>query len=176
MTTAAGTISNALDLAKTSFSNSSTFQTLTETADAADALTRTHLRAFPPPPDQAYWSVNDFGETLPAVFLWQAGGARARTFTDGSKIHGKTGRIVARLFWPVPHRLVQLPTDDPDEVAIQFNNEVGQIIDDLVTMQGTASRLQLEGASWSEARYDYLRLATFSGGLATIDITLDWLQ
>lgn len=172
MTAAVGTISNALDLAQASFSNSSTFQTLTGTADAADALTRTHLRAFPPPPDLQYWSLNDFQEKLPAVFLWQAGGARAVTYSDGATVHGKAGRIVARLFWPVPHRLAE----DPDEVAIQFNNKAGQIVDNLVSMSGTASRLKIENSSWSEGKHDRLRLALFSGGLATMDITLEWLQ
>ena len=167
VTTASGTISTKLSQWMTSLSNSGTFQTATNAANAAAALAYSiHRGKVDPTIDGFERALIDLYKMRPYLIVWQTGGDQQKDTGQFSS----TGTVEALLVWDVPREI----RDNASEVDLQFHNLVGGIVDDLCAMGFTDGRLPLESIAWGQSKRFTKRRIVAQGDCMTNVLTAMW--
>lgn len=168
VTAASGTISTKLSQWKTSLSNSSTFQTATNAANANAALGHIYRRKVDSTIDGFARALIDLHKMRPYWIVWHIGG---RGQKDG-KGHSHSGSIGSLLTWDVPAEI----KDNESEIDLQFGNLYGGIYDDIWDMPFTDGRLPVESIDWGQSQRHSLRRIVAQGDVMTIEWTIDWAK
>lgn len=179
-TTAAGVISEPLQIARTTLANCTEFQAWTGTSNAADALERIHLAGLPPTTNDGR---DEFTETeidnIRPFAIVESNQAAGNTFvhhgTSAPQRHYKRGgEILIYLEQAVSDDLL----DDPAELDRQFQNTLGAMIfhetgSGLLDLSGTAGYLAINMLTVTETQRasNYERVASGDAISAIFEIT-----
>lgn len=122
-----------------SLANAAAFQTWCGAANADEALQRIYLEGLPPPAADAY-TVAELNAYRPFALVWSeaAGGLRLRMdAVDTVWKYSEGGVIIAYLEQRTPTDHL----DDPSSMRREITNSIGDIIDDVLALSGTAGYL-----------------------------------
>ncbi len=143
MTAPSGPVSEAMDLLQQTLGASDTFRTLVGAANQAEAEARIHKGALPKPVSGGYaHSLAELGALRPYAIIFELPeeGFQVRaTAMSGSRDFVASGAFHVLLEWPIPSNI----SDDPAEIAIQFRNLYGGIIDDMAGLASVAGFLDI---------------------------------
>lgn len=149
MTVAAGNLSLALDLFKTTLANSSNFQTWVGAANATEALRSIYKEGLPPPDDGRTHDLAELESYRPYALIATDTFARNEEAVGSSTEFDQSGSLLLKLVRDVPVGI----RGDIQEVGLTFENEVGQILDDLCTLAGVNPYLAIKSIDIPEPWY-----------------------
>lgn len=143
MTAPSGPISEAIELLRQTLGASATFRTWTSTATQEDAEAKIYKGALPKPVSGKYAHTLAELQTLrpyAIIFEQPEEGFQVRaTALSGSRDFVASGSFGILLEWDIPSDI----SDDPAEIAIQFRNTYGGIIDDMAGLASVAGYLDI---------------------------------
>ncbi len=143
MTAPSGPVSEAIELLRQTLGASDTFRTLVGAANQTEAEASIHKGALPKPVSGAYsHSLAELATLRPYAILFEQPeeGFQVRAAAlSGSRDFVASGQFGILLEWPIPSNI----SDDPAEIAIQFRNIYGGIIDDMAGLASVAGYLDI---------------------------------
>ena len=138
-----GSVSLALELLRTTLGASATFRTWTGAADQSAAEARIYKGALPKPVSGKYsHSLAELQTLRPYAIIFEQAeegyATRAVAMSD-SRVFVSSGSFGILLEWDIPSNI----SNDPAEIAIQFRNTYGGIIDAIEAPASTAGFLDI---------------------------------
>lgn len=139
-TVAAGSISKAEEYLRTMLADCDAFRTWSGAANQAKALARIHVMGLPPPENGDVHTLVELQTYRPYVIVWtnETEGFSLEADAGGDRFHfAEGGTLMLELNQDVPEEI----TNNRREIYRRFMNSIGQILDDLQQLAGTAGYL-----------------------------------
>ncbi len=135
MTDPAGKLSITMETLRDMLASCTAFQTWTGETTAAGAEDHIYLDDLDPPAGEEY-TANEWANVRPFCIISMPSWGSERIATNTPRF---SGTLEIDLVQTVPEAIA----DDPAEVALQFRNSMGQILDELLTLDLTAQTLEI---------------------------------
>jgi len=176
-TTAVGPLSKSVDALRTTFADSARFRTWVGAADQAEALERVHRFAIPPPRIGSEHSIDELRAARPYAAVWTSPEDGAfgmdHSSSGDSFQYQHAGQLAARLVWDVPAEIA----DNPAEIFVRFNNELGVILTEMgdLAADGSGTHLAFSSVRTTEgpARV-HPKLVPRLGDFVEVDLLFLW--
>jgi len=171
---AAGSISIAQDLLRTTLGDCATWRTWVGASGAsaqAQARARIHDEALPPPANGDQYGRDELRALRPYALIGTNRFGSISTAASSSLEHDDSGELTLRLVWEIPDNII----DDHAAISREFLNGVGQIWDELLALAGQAGYLAISQIDmpepWQRNEQD---AAETEGNEATVDLVVGW--
>lgn len=172
-TTPLGAISLAQDYLRKTLADCATWRTWVGAIDQAQSLNRVHLVGIAPPSGDIYTrSELERKRPFAIVAMSPEGGFSARHIAGGGvREYGQSGAISIQIVDDVQREIAE----NFAEIDIRFNNNVGQIIDEMKVLSGQAGYLAIDTLEVESGPFrSHEDEESGVGDLIAIDLRVTW--
>lgn len=143
MTAAAGPISLAEDILKTTLADCDEFRSWVRASTQQQALDKIHMDALPPPESEGEFTVDELQRYRPYAVIFMAEEDGFSTVHDAVSAgfdYADSGSMTVELVEDIPDQIIT----NPAEIGRRFKNMLGNLITELKAKAGTAGYLAIQ--------------------------------